>query len=430
MKRKRFLALGLALLYLVGCAPVPAEDAGSIALTFPQSVAVFDGRRQGDTAEGFCTAEDWKFEGTAVGGRLTDGRGESLPCAVDLGGRAYPGRYTGEWEDRSPHGQGFFLADSGAVFTGTFVRGAADAGQAGDLPLTLAWDGRDYAGEYTGALSGGVPQGEGVFTGESAAGQTLAWEGGWSAGRPAGAGTLRADRLVTVMEDTECAGVYDGAGADGLPQGQGTFASVDSGGTPFTYTGAWEGGLMQGQGTLTFRGENFYTRAGDFTAGRFTPSFLQALATLGTADPIFTLTGEQISFLEQYPALWEAESHQNYQDSDYKPLLNRKLTLDSVVADPELLAESAWMSLSSLRVIRADTVTAFPGAPEMTRITAANGTYTAVVRLIVPERIDGLRRGQRIHAYAVPLAMSEYTTVLGERQSVLVLLAGDVYIGL
>ena len=49
---------------------------------------------------------------------------------------------------------------------------------------------------------------------------------------------------------------------------------------------------------------------------------------------------------------------------------------------------------------------------------------------IIPEAIDGLRRGQRFHVYGIPLTLSDYTTVLGQSAQCLVLLAGDVYIAL
>ena len=71
----------------------------------------------------------------------------------------------------------------------------------------------------------------------------------------------------------------------------------------------------------------------------------------------------------------------------------------------------------------------FEGGPEVTRIVAADGTYEHTVWVIVPEVLENMIRGRRFHVFALPVALSEYTTVLGVSEPCLVLIAADVYLG-
>jgi hypothetical protein len=87
------------------------------------------------------------------------------------------------------------------------------------------------------------------------------------------------------------------------------------------------------------------------------------------------------------------------------------------------------MSVSALRVIRS-WVAQLEDGTAMTCVTAADSTYSYPVRVILPDRVDGLRRGQRFHVVALPVCLSEYTTVLGASQTCLVMVAADVYFGI
>lgn len=297
-----------------------------------------------------------------------------------------------------------------------------------DMPFTLTWQEIEYEGAYTGRLKNGLPEGWGVFTGISPQRFSLRWEGPWTAGTPSGEGTLTADRYLTEVGGVPVAGSYSGAAAAAVPEGEGRFAAVNDLGTEYAYFGGWAGGMMDGQGELRYDGEGYYARLGTFTAGNWTPTWLEALSSLGTCEPCFALTEEQLGFLAAHPELWETESHQNYLDSPYKKEYDRNLTLRGVFARPELLEQPAWMALQSLRTIRSFVVEA-EGMPPFTCVLAADSTYSYPVEVILPDRVDGLRRGQRFHVFALPVAFGEYTNVLGERQTCLVMIAGDAYFG-
>ena len=297
-----------------------------------------------------------------------------------------------------------------------------------DMPFALVWGGDEYAGAYTGALDNGLPDGTGVFEGTDKTGSALRWEGGWTAGEPAGEGELTADRFITDMNGLPAAGSYTGRGLDGLPEGEGTFASVNDRGVPWVYFGQWKTGLMEGQGTLRYEAEGYYIRSGTFTAGRWTPTWLESLAALGSCEPCFGLTDEQTAFLAAHPELWEEETHQDFLNTRYKKEIDRSLIVRKCFQDPTVMDTPVWMSVSALRVIRS-WVMELEGGAVFTCITAADSTYSYPVRVIVPDRVDGMRRGQRFHVVALPVCLSEYTTVLGAKQPCLVMVAADSYFG-
>ena len=301
--------------------------------------------------------------------------------------------------------------------------------EAEDLPWTLERDGTEYEGVYTGEVGHMVPDGEGTFIGRGTGQKTFAWTGGWSFGHPDGPGELTDENCRTWIADTICAGTYRGQAADGIPEGEGEFSAVTAEGVPFTYVGEWKNGLPEGRGTLAYDAEGWYVRRGTFTAGRFTPDWLQALETIGSCEPCFTLTDAQRDFLKAHPELWETEDHFNFLNSQYKKDYVRGLNLQQCFENPEVMDEPGWMCIYSLRMIRAYTVDSFEGVGPFTCIVAADGLYSMNVRVIFPGQPPNLYRGQRFHVYAMPVGLSEYTTVLGEKQTCLVLVAGDAYFG-
>ena len=297
---------------------------------------------------------------------------------------------------------------------------------ASDMLLTVEYDGKAYTGVYTGALAHMLPDGEGAFDGMDAAGERFGWDGGWQDGQPSGAGALTLEGCVVSVEGEPSAGRYSGQAIDGVPEGEGEFTSADSEGVAYTYTGQWVSGKMSGQGTLRYAAENRFVRAGTFTDGVYTPTWMEAVEALGTCEAPFELTDAQRSFIEQYPALWESDNYRNYMKSAYKKLYDHSLILRKIFDKPELIEEPKWMGMSAVRIVRSWTVTL--GEHSFTCITGADSTYTYPVRVIIPEAIEGLSRGQRFHFYGIPLTLSEYTTVLGEQHTCLVVLAGDVYV--
>lgn len=418
----------LSLLLLTGCTKQLTEE--PLNLSFPAETASFTGTFTKDTYTGVVQGSGWCFEGTLTAERLLTGEGENVPCRAALFGSVEEGTYTGSLVSGMPDGKGEFRLSSGAVFTGVFSGGTAVRGESANLPWEFQHGGSRFSGTYTGALESSGPEGEGLFGGMNAAGQQFTWYGSWSGGEIAGSGVLTDEHCVVSVEGRETAGSYAGDGKDGLPDGEGVFTAESESGIPFTYTGEWAAGIMDGEGTLSYDAEALYTRTGTFTAGRFTPDGLETLVSLGTCEPVFTLTESQLAALRETTDLWERTDHQDFFNSVYKELFTKNAWIGQCFADDSFREEPYWMEVYSMRIITAHTGALVPGGAEMTCIFAADRNYQYPCFVIVPGSVDRLTQGNTFHVYAMPLAVSSYVNTLGETREALVLLAGDIYTGM
>lgn len=428
--KKRFLLFPalLSLLLLTGCTKELTDE--PLTLSFPEETAAFTGTLSKDVYTGAVQGGGWRFEGTLTAERILTGEGENIPCRAALFGRVEEGTYTGSLVSGSPDGEGEFTLASGAVFTGEFSGGTAVRGEAADLPWEVLHNGSRFSGTYTGPMESAGPEDEGLFGGVNAAGQQFTWYGGWNGGEIAGPGVLTDERCIVSVEGRETAGSYAGDGQDGLPDGQGVFTGESDSGVPFTYTGEWAAGLMDGAGSLVYDAESLYTRTGTFTAGRFTPDGLETLVSLGTCEPVFTLTENQLAFLREAAGLWDREDHQDFFNSVYKDLFDKTASLAQCFADDSFREEPYWMEIYGMRIITARTGVLVPGGAEMTCIFGADRNYQYPCFVIIPGSVDRLSRGNPFHIYAVPIAVSPYINTLGEEKECLVLLAGDIYTGM
>lgn len=428
--KKRFLLFSalLSLLLLAGCTKQLTDK--PLTLSFPGETAAFTGTLSKGTYTGTVLGDGWRFEGTLTAECLLTGEGENVPCRAALFGSVEDGTYTGSLVSGMPDGEGVFTLASGASFIGEFSGGTAVRGEAADLPWTLLHGGSRFSGTYTGPLESAGPEGEGLFGGENAAGQQFTWHGGWSGGETAGPGVLTDEHCIVSVEGRETAGSYAGDGCDGLPDGEGVFTGESETGVPFTYTGEWSAGLMDGKGTLSYDAENLYTRTGTFTAGRFTPDGLETLVSLGTCEPEFTLTESQLTFLRETADLWERADHQDFFNSAYAALRAKNVSIAQCFSDDSFREEPYWMEIYAMRIITARTGALVPGGKEMTCIFAVERNYQYPCFVIVPGSVDRLSRWNSFHVYAMPIAVSPYINTLGEEKECLVLLAGDIYTGM
>ena len=171
-------------------------------------------------------------------------------------------------------------------------------------------------------------------------------------------------------------------------------------------------------------------RTGTFIAGRFTPDGLETLVSLGTCEPEFTLTENQLTFLRETADLWERADHQDFFNSAYAALRAKNVSIAQCFSDDSFREEPYWMEIYAMRIITARTGALVPGGKEMTCIFAVERNYQYPCFVIVPGSVDRLSRWNSFHVYAVPIAVSPYINTLGEEKECLVLLAGDIYTGM
>ena len=164
--------------------------------------------------------------------------------------------------------------------------------------------------------------------------------------------------------------------------------------------------------------------------GRFTPDGLETLVSLGTCEPEFTLTENQLTFLRETADLWERADHQDFFNSAYAALRAKNVSIAQCFSDDSFREEPYWMEIYAMRIITARTGALVPGGKEMTCIFAVERNYQYPCFVIVPGSVDRLSRWNSFHVYAVPIAVSPYINTLGEEKECLVLLAGDIYTGM
>ena len=300
---------------------------------------------------------------------------------------------------------------------------------ANDMDYSFLWQDSEYTGSYTGRLENLLPT-DGNFSGENAQGDTLYFSGTWTDGTP-DSGDIIAERALAFWDGGLRRGTYKGSLLSGLFDGEGHFTAQDSTGLTFTYEGEWVAGAMNGQGTLTYDSELYGVRTGLFTEGAFTPTALEALQVFGCSEPRFTLSDEQLAYLSDFPEIWEEDyDHLHYFDSPMLEHYDRKLTMAKVYETPEELP-LCWMVHNGFRIMAYAITALYEGGPEVTVFTVVtDGNYDKVVEIIVPTALEcPIRRGARLHAIGVPIAMSTYTSVISEELPCMVFLAADVFIG-
>lgn len=436
LRKKELLvpALGAALLLLLsGCRK--EMEGENLYLGVPGAEAgVFTGVLEDGQGEGTLDFPDWSYTGSFTvpkeeePGALLTGTAEALPWTLVFAGEEIPGRYSGPLENAVPVGEGVFEGREGLSFTGQIFGQSPVEGEVTQLPLSLSFQGSRYTGIYQGHIENGYPEGETVWEAENAAGQSLHWEGAMSQGLLSGEGSLSCERLNTTVEGRERSGAYEGRAVDGVPQGEGSFRSVDAQGIPWSYEGEWKDGLMDGQGVLRYQAPDHLIRSGTFRAGSFSPDWIQALEVLGTGEPVFALNEAQREFLSEHPELWEELPRTDFYDSGYKKTLDRNLNLWKCFDDPEVFQTPGWMELYSLKVLSAFVGPAFPGGPDMTRILAAERNYERILYILVPGVVEDIAANQWVSLIGMPVGLSDYTTILGARHDCLVLVAGDLAI--
>lgn len=127
--------------------------------------------------------------------------------------------------------------------------------QANQIDVSTRINGKIRFGTYKGELVNGVPGGQGTFVSKDDD-FIVTYAGNWERGLPSGKGFLEAESLKlhfdNLQGEYDRMGPYQGEVLNGLPEGYGTYASINEDGTKWIYEGEWSKGVMNGEGTTTF----------------------------------------------------------------------------------------------------------------------------------------------------------------------------------
>ena len=172
------------------------------------------------------------------------------------GTNTYTGLYTGTLKSKKPTGEAKFVVkiddNSNWVYNGAFSEGVfSGEGTVENYPCEIKLGDQTDAGTYSGAFNAGVISGTGTY--KSALGWS--YEGNFENGAIIGNGTVRAFPYKVAYEKTTLDGTYEGAVSDGVPNGNGKYDGK-SNDISVNYEGEWKEGNFSGEGKIK---SNSYT---------------------------------------------------------------------------------------------------------------------------------------------------------------------------
>lgn len=446
MKKKAILALSLSFCCLTGCGAKKSENAALSSVAEPEIIEIastVEGNdyvtAQGLRYEGDCTApkqngvfqgsgsfastEGWNYVGNFAAGVFAGGRVENYPIRLNFAGLELSGVYSGEVQELLPQGQGSFTEKDGGRYTGSFSSGRPADGQAEGIGACLYFGG-SVTGRYTGGVAGGELSGQGIFVSEG--GRMLRYEGSFDKSEPSGNGTLSDSGFLCLNEGSPDRGSYEGSTVDGKPSGQGHFRGRNSENIDYSYSGTWSGGLFEGEGTLCYESELYYNRTGHFTAGVFTPTGMELLECLGTAEPRFTLSEKTREYIAKFPELLSHETAlKKTEDCDYRGEYNPLLTFNNFMAEPEKF-EGRFMYVFNDKILYRRTITSFGENNPVGLYVGANALYAEPVVCFFLGSFGSFESANVFNCYAIPLGKTSYTNADGDTIDAIALLVGAV----
>jgi len=414
MNMKKLILPLLSLLLLSGC----GETDDTLELSTPDGSSV-PGSYVGEEVEGlpegqgvFTSENGWTYEGSFSSGSFGTGHVSNFPAP------AWNGTYTGAVEALVPQGEGL-LSFEGGSFSGTFDKGTPLAGKAESFPCGVTFGDGEVRGLYTGTLSAGIPEGEGLFTAEGR--RNLRYEGGFSAGLPTEEGTLSDDGFMLSGQR----GRYEGSVLDGLPHGEGSFHGRSEENIDFSYTGEWKNGLFDGEGELLYDSELYYERIGHFSAGEFAPEGRELLTALGSRETLFELSDSTWDYICEYPELLDAGREvPHYMEADYRFLWNQMLNYSLYIEEPDDHQED-WLLFYNYVILRSYEVESFGKDNRCTVILAANTLFREPAVFYIFGDCGDLTSMNYVTAYGIPMGMTHYTNANGEAVEAVAVLLGS-----
>jgi len=179
-----------------------------------------------------------------------------------------------------------------------------------DNDYSVEFNHKTYIGTYVGDTENNTPHGEGRFEGTFNS-KKLFYEGTWKDGQFAGHGNLECEDYTLHFDNSEGAfdriGPFKGKVVNGVPDGQGTFSSVNSEGVSWTYTGEWANGLFHGHGRSIWDDSSAINQVGTYIKGNFSPTLSEALISL-SSNANFSVSEKSKSFINDHPEYFHSET--------------------------------------------------------------------------------------------------------------------------
>ncbi len=255
---------------------------------------------------------------------------EGQEVKITIQGEELTGSYTGHIIGGKPDGEGTFEfvdGDNVTRYSGTFTGGSITGSGTLELPeYTISFQDNEYVGTFSGEVSEGIPEGTGSFFYEDSE-NYLRYTGLFVEGQPTWTGDIDTNKftinIVTYSKD----GSYNGHITDGIPDGQGSFTTVNSMGYEYNYDGEWKNGSWDGSGIWSFTDpEVTFDHIGTFKNFVFTPDFAELVNSLGTWNSMpYEVKPTSYAFMKSHMNLFpvsDVAALSNYLDEtvEYKHL--------------------------------------------------------------------------------------------------------------
>ena len=352
---------------------------------------IIDGDRQ-------WTFEGFSYENGVITGTVTD-----MPCTVRILDQDFDVVYTGTVVNSEPAETGFFEGDgwtfdgsiSGGVLTGNAVNAPVpvtmgfgealtsytgrvenniiyDSISVKNVPYKYEYGDTEYVGTYSGSVFDSMSESEkksiagkrdadqmyflpdiqGSFSGkEEGTDSFFNYSGAWKKGEIVKDGTFSCDNVAISFPDgSKEFGTYTGDVSSLIPNGKGSFSSINSEGKKYTYTGDFKNGMFHGKGNYQTDAPDDMDKYGEYKNGEYSPTVSEVVLSLGTKQSeSFTLSDRAQAFINK---------HEEFFSSGSKPACRFYISKDYSYAEflksPEDYIESLFRQRMTVLSIEVD----------------------------------------------------------------------------
>lgn len=168
-----------------------------------------------------------------------------------------------------------------------------------DKSINVEFQGKTYAGKYTGMFEKGKANGVGEFNYKKED-DYIIYNGNFEKGILKGEGTLDTNLYTIQFNEGIRTGEFKGQVFDGLAKGTGIFTAINKDNIKYTYDGQWDKGTFNGQGVLNWEDDDTLDYIGTFVNGDFTPTPKECFFSLATYPYMpFKISSKAQQFLNE-----------------------------------------------------------------------------------------------------------------------------------